>query len=134
MTRVLPEPAPARIASGPDVAVTASRCERLRSSSSRSGEGVPINKSSLEEVPASGGSEAWLEGISRPLSPANRCARVRALPSRLPDQPHVEVAEHSAGAALTPADHRHGLALALPEQVVVVRPTSVGRALTTYLI
>src|SRR5450759_1463734 len=110
MTRVLPEPAPARIASGPDVAVTASRCDALRSSSSRSGEGVAANKSSLEEVPASGGSEAWLEGISRPLSPANRCARGRAPPSLPPDQPHVEVGRTFTGG--TPSTDRDPLASA----------------------
>ena len=41
-TRVLPEPAPAMIASGPEVAVTASRCEGFRSSSKRSGDGFTI--------------------------------------------------------------------------------------------
>ena len=32
MTRVLPEPGPARISSGPSIVVTASRCGGLRSS------------------------------------------------------------------------------------------------------
>jgi len=35
------------------------------------------------------------------------------------------------GLRLTPAAHRHGLALALPD-AVVERPTGVGRAITTY--
>ena len=43
MTRVLPEPAPAMIASGPEVAVTASRCDGLRSSSRRSAESAAVN-------------------------------------------------------------------------------------------
>jgi hypothetical protein len=37
-------------------------------------------------------------------------------------------------ARLTPAAYAHGLALALPEKVVVARPTGVGHALTTYRI
>jgi hypothetical protein len=37
-------------------------------------------------------------------------------------------------ARLTPAAYAHGLALALPEKVVMARPTGVGRALTTYRI
>jgi hypothetical protein len=36
------------------------------------------------------------------------------------------------GARLTPAAYAHGLALALPEEVVLARPTGVGRALATY--
>ena len=49
MTRVLPEPAPATIASRPAVAVTASRCDGLRSSSRRSAEMAAVNGSDLEE-------------------------------------------------------------------------------------
>jgi hypothetical protein len=37
-------------------------------------------------------------------------------------------------ARLTPAAYANGLALVLPEQLVMVRPTNVGHALTTYLI
>ena len=37
-------------------------------------------------------------------------------------------------ARLTPAAYAHGLALALPEKVVMARPTGVGRALATYRI
>ncbi len=33
---------------------------------------------------------------------------------------------------LTSAAYAHGLALALPEKVVMARPTGVGRALATY--
>ena len=33
---------------------------------------------------------------------------------------------------LTPAAYAHGLALALPEKVVMARPTGVGRGITTY--
>ncbi|HEY5275107.1 MAG TPA: hypothetical protein VIK38_00975 [Coriobacteriia bacterium] len=36
------------------------------------------------------------------------------------------------GVRLTAAAHAHGLALALPEKVVMARPTGVGRALTAY--
>ena len=36
------------------------------------------------------------------------------------------------GLRLTPAAYAHGLALALPEKVVMARPTGVGRAITTY--
>jgi hypothetical protein len=35
---------------------------------------------------------------------------------------------------LTPEAYAHGLALALPEVVVMARPTGVGRALTSYVI
>lgn len=35
---------------------------------------------------------------------------------------------------LTPAAYAHGLALALPEKVVMARPTGVGRGITTYTI
>jgi hypothetical protein len=36
------------------------------------------------------------------------------------------------GARLTLEAYAHGLALALPEKVVMARPTGVGRALATY--
>jgi hypothetical protein len=36
------------------------------------------------------------------------------------------------GVRLTAAAYAHGLALALPEKVVMARPTGVGHALTTY--
>ena len=36
------------------------------------------------------------------------------------------------GVRLSQAAYAHGLALALPEQVVMARPTGVGRALTAY--
>lgn len=35
-------------------------------------------------------------------------------------------------ARLTPAAYAHGVALALPEQVAMARPTGVGHALATY--
>ncbi len=35
---------------------------------------------------------------------------------------------------LTSAAYAHGLALALPEKVVMARPTGVGRAISTYTI
>jgi hypothetical protein len=35
---------------------------------------------------------------------------------------------------LTPSAYAHGFALALPEKVVLARPTGVGRALTACLI
>jgi hypothetical protein len=35
---------------------------------------------------------------------------------------------------LTPSAYAHGFALALPEKVVLARPTGVGRALATYTI
>jgi hypothetical protein len=38
------------------------------------------------------------------------------------------------GVRLTTAAYAHGLALALPEGVVLARPTGVGRALATYSI
>lgn len=37
-------------------------------------------------------------------------------------------------ARLTPSAYAHGLALALPEKVVMARATGVGRAITTYRI
>ena len=37
------------------------------------------------------------------------------------------------GVRLTAAAYAHGLALALPEEVVMARPTGVGRALTVTL-
>jgi hypothetical protein len=36
------------------------------------------------------------------------------------------------GVRLTAAAYAHGLALELPEKVVMARPTGVGRALATY--
>ncbi len=36
------------------------------------------------------------------------------------------------GVRLTQAAYAHGLALALPEEVAVARPTGVGRAFATY--
>ncbi len=36
------------------------------------------------------------------------------------------------GVQLTAAAYAHGLALALPDKVVMARPTGVGRALATY--
>lgn len=36
------------------------------------------------------------------------------------------------GACLTPAAYAYGLARALPEEVVMARPTGVGHALATY--
>ena len=36
------------------------------------------------------------------------------------------------GVRLTQTAYAHGLALALPEQVAMARPTCVGRALATY--
>jgi hypothetical protein len=36
------------------------------------------------------------------------------------------------GVRLAQAAHAHGLALALPEKVVMARPTGVGRAITAY--
>ena len=36
------------------------------------------------------------------------------------------------GVRLTQAAYAHGLALALPEEVALARPTGVGRALATY--
>ena len=36
------------------------------------------------------------------------------------------------GVRLTAAAYAHGLALALPEKVVMARPTGAGRALATY--
>jgi hypothetical protein len=36
------------------------------------------------------------------------------------------------GVRLTAAAYAHGLALALPEKVVMARPTGVGHALTAY--
>ena len=38
------------------------------------------------------------------------------------------------GVLLTQAAYAHGLALALPEEVELARPTGVGRAITTYAI
>ena len=38
------------------------------------------------------------------------------------------------GVRLTAAAYAHGLALALPERVVMARPTGVGRAISTYSI
>jgi hypothetical protein len=38
------------------------------------------------------------------------------------------------GLRLTPAAYRHGLALALPANVVMARPPGVGRASRTYVI
>jgi hypothetical protein len=34
--------------------------------------------------------------------------------------------------SLTPSVYAHGMALALPEKVVLARPTGVGRAISTY--
>ena len=36
------------------------------------------------------------------------------------------------GVRLTAAAYAHGWALALPDKVVLARPTGVGRAITTY--
>ena len=36
------------------------------------------------------------------------------------------------GVRLTASAYAHGLALALPEKVVLARPTGVGRAIATY--
>jgi hypothetical protein len=38
------------------------------------------------------------------------------------------------GVRLTQAAYAHGLALALPEQVAMARPTGVGRGITAYTI
>jgi len=38
------------------------------------------------------------------------------------------------GVRLTAAAYAHGLALALPEEVEMARPTGVGRAISTYTI
>jgi hypothetical protein len=36
------------------------------------------------------------------------------------------------GVRLTQAAYAHGLALALPEEIALARPTGVGRGMTTY--
>jgi hypothetical protein len=43
-----------------------------------------------------------------------------------------EIYERYVSVRLTPSAYAHGLALALPEKVVLARPTGVGRALTAY--
>jgi len=44
----------------------------------------------------------------------------------------VVIGREMVSARLTPSAYAHGLALALPEKVVLARPTGVGRALPTY--
>jgi hypothetical protein len=75
----------------------------------------------------------WLRALSETWQqaevPEARSELLHAIYERI-----VVAGREFVSARLTPAAYAHGLALVLPEQVVVVRPTSVGRALTTYLI
>jgi hypothetical protein len=65
---------------------------------------------------------AWIEAVAETRQRADlveeQAGMIRA------------VCERSRGRA-TPTAYRHGLALALPEKVVLARPTGVGRGITT---
>ena len=73
---------------------------------------------------------AWLRVIGQTMEPAD-------LPAELADLVHavyeriIVAGPRFVSARLTPAANDHGLALALPEKVVMARPTGVGRTVAT---
>ena len=75
----------------------------------------------------------WLRALAetwqRADVPATKSELLHAIYERI-----VVAGREFVSARLTPAAYAHGLALALPEIVVVARPTGVGHALTTYRI
>jgi hypothetical protein len=74
---------------------------------------------------------AWLRAIGDAIRRADllveRAELIHAIYDRI-----VIAGPRIVSARLTPSANEHGLALALPEKVVMARPTGVGRAITAY--
>ena len=73
----------------------------------------------------------WLRALSESVRladvPKEKADLMHAIYERI-----TVVGPEMVGVRLTAAAYAHGLALALPEKVVMARPTGVGRAITTY--
>jgi hypothetical protein len=74
---------------------------------------------------------AWLRALAAPWTAADvpeaKADLLHAIYERI-----VVAGRSFVSARLTPAAHAHGLALAMPEEVEMARPTGVGRAIPTY--
>jgi hypothetical protein len=74
---------------------------------------------------------AWLRALSETWRvtevPAERADLLHAVYDRI-----TVAGRRIVSVRLTPSAYAHGFALALPEKVVLARPTGVGRALATY--
>jgi malate/lactate dehydrogenase len=73
----------------------------------------------------------WLRALSESIQiadvPKEKADLMHAIYERI-----TVAGPEIVGVRLTAAAYAHGLALALPEKVVMARPTGVGRAITTY--
>jgi hypothetical protein len=102
------------------------RLKRLRESLAE------IEETAQVGVPAERAVE-WLRALAETWhqadSPQARRELLHAICERI-----VVAGSEFVSARLTPAAYAHGLALALPEQVAMARPTGVGHALATYTV
>jgi DNA invertase Pin-like site-specific DNA recombinase len=90
------------------------------------------DETAQEGVPSERAVE-WLRALAETWAAADVCEAKADLLHAIYER--IVVAGRTfVGARLTPAAYAHGLALALPEKVVMARPTGVGHALTTYSI
>ena len=94
-------------------------------------------KDNLERTSADGitaeRAVAWLRALSETWRaaevPAERADLLHAIYDRI-----TVAGRRIVSVRLTPSAYAHGFALALPEKVVLARPTGVGRAISTYTI
>ena len=74
---------------------------------------------------------AWLRALAAPWTAADvpeaKADLLHAIYERI-----VVAGRSFVSARLTPAAYGHGLALAMPEEVAMARPTGVGHAITAY--
>jgi hypothetical protein len=92
-------------------------------------------KENLERTSADGISPeravAWLQALSATWKaaevPAAKADLLHAIYDRI-----IVAGRRIVSVRLAPSAYAHGFALALPEKVVMARPTGVGRAIATY--
>lgn len=91
-----------------------------------------VVEQSKEGIPAER-AVAWLRALGQALQSADASQEKAELMHAIYERVTAVGAEIRS-VRLTPAAYAHGLALALPEKVVMARPTGVGRGITTYTI